>query len=195
MRHRDDRDALDPNGNDTTLAHMVTHVSISSLALCAIAAAASAASAAQFQFCWVGNSGYTLEGIIEFPDALLDTGIITEADVTRFHIEGFHDGVPIGSWNTRQRTMETTWTLFFDTSRMEFPTGGQFFENSYQAWNANGEVNNCGPDGFGFNGGNWAQDICIDNTWIAASSIDPDTPLPAFDMGIELTCRSIIELS
>jgi hypothetical protein len=51
--------------------------------------------------------------------------------------------------------------------------GGHFLEQSYQEWNANGQVNDCGIPGFGFNGGNWAQDFCIDNVWIEESSIDP----------------------
>ncbi|MBY6201640.1 hypothetical protein KUV65_09725 [Maritalea mobilis] len=161
----------------------------------AIALAALPAHAARFQFCWVGNSGYTMEGIIEVPDNLLNTGIITQQDVSAFFIQGYHDGVPIGAWNMRQRTTETTWTLFFDTTNLEFPMGGHFLEQSYQAWNANGEVNDCGPDGFGFNGGNWAQDVCIDNVWIAASSIDPDTPLPVFGMDTEMSCQSVVPLS
>ncbi|AHM03536.1 hypothetical protein roselon_01141 [Roseibacterium elongatum DSM 19469] len=161
----------------------------------ALALAALPAHAARFQFCWIGNAGYTMEGIIEVPQRLLNTGIITEQDVTAFFIQGYHDGVPIGSWNMRQRTTETTWTLFFDTTNLEFPMGGHFLEQSYQAWNANGEVNDCGIGGFGFNGGNWAQDVCIDNVWIAASSIDPDTPLPVFGMGTEMSCQSVVPLS
>jgi hypothetical protein len=43
--------------------------------------------------------------------------------------------------------------------------------------------------GFGFNGGNWAQDFCIDNVWIEESSIDPDTPLPAVPMD-ERSCAA-----
>jgi hypothetical protein len=78
-----------------------------------------------------------------------------------------------------QRTTETSWTLFFDTNAIAFPMGGHFLEQSYQEWNANGQVDDCGSPGFGFNGGNWAQDFCIDNVWIEESSIDPDTPLPA----------------
>jgi hypothetical protein len=40
-------------------------------------------------------------------------------------------------------------------------------------------VTNCGKPGFGFNSGNYAQDICVNGTYIQASSIDPATPLTA----------------
>jgi hypothetical protein len=72
---------------------------------------------------------------------------------------------------------------------------GHFLEQSYQEWNANGQVDDCGSPGFGFNGGNWAQDFCIDNVWIEESSIDPDTPLPAVPMDQALRCESVLPLS
>lgn len=159
------------------------------------ATAAAPSDTARFQFCWIGANGYTMEGIIGFPADLLDTGIITQADVTEFAIWGHHNGLPIGSWNMEDRTTETSWTLFFDTSEIAFPMGGYFLEQSYQEWNANGQVDDCGKPGFGFNGGNWAQDVCIDNTWIRESSIDPDTPLPAFPMDQPLNCEAVLPLS
>jgi hypothetical protein len=162
--------------------------------LCAFAALPLPLQAASFQFCWIGGAGYTMHGTIEFPDALLGTGIITEADVTGFAIMGFHDGIPIGSWSLDQLTPTTTWVLSFDTTRLEFPTGGIRSQNSYQAWNANGRVDDCGVGGFGFNAGNWAQDVCIDNTYIEVSSIDRDTPLKAYPMTITLTCEAVMPM-
>ncbi|ABD52975.1 hypothetical protein [Jannaschia sp. CCS1] len=165
-------------------------------ALLASLLAAMPAHAAQFQFCWVGANGYTMEGRITFPDALLDTGLITEADVTGFQIIGLIDGVAIGSWNMASATAQTSWTLRFDTNALRFPTGGLRSENSYQEWNANGQVNDCGAEGgFGWNGGNYAQDVCIDNTWIEDSSIDPDTPLFAQPMDVALRCEATIPIS
>ena len=164
-------------------------------ALLALALPAQASETARFQFCWIGAGGYTMEGIIGFPAELLGTGIITEAAITDFGIWGYHNGVPIGSWHLRQRTTETTWTLFFDTDALAFPTGGHFLQESYQAWNANGQVNDCGVPGFGFNGGNWAQDVCIDNVWIEASSIEPDTPLAVVPMDATLDCSVVVPLS
>lgn len=154
------------------------------------------AHAARFQFCWVGANGYTLEGQIEFPDAYLNTGIITEADVTDFQIIGFLDGIALGSWTLAQRVPETSWLLRFDTNSLQFPTGGLRQFDSYQEWNADGQVDNCGAEGgFGWNGGNYAQDICIDNTWIEDSSIDPNTPLFAQPMDVRLICETSLPVS
>lgn len=165
-------------------------------ALCLCLTAAAPLQAAQFQFCWVGANGYTMEGVIGFPDALLDTGLITEAEVTEFRIIGFLDGIAIGAWNLDQRTPETSWLLRFDTRTLRFPTGGIRALDTYQEWNANGEVNDCGAvGGFGWNGGNYAQDVCIDNTWIEDSSIDPDTPLFAQPMDVRLICETSVPIS
>jgi hypothetical protein len=69
--------------------------------------------------------------------------------------------------------------LRFDPQQMVFLTGGSFQGLHPQDWNANGNVTNCGKPGFGFNSGNYAQDICVNGTYIQASSIDPATPLTA----------------
>ena len=152
--------------------------------------------AAQFQFCWIGANGYTMEGMIAFPDALLNTGVITQAQVTGFRIQGFRDGLPVGFWSLEMLTPDTSWTLSFDTGALQFPMGGNRSLGTYQEWNANGTVDDCGAvGGFGFNGGDWAQDVCIDNTWIEASSIDPFTPLPAYPMDVPLTCNPAIPTS
>ena len=154
------------------------------------------AHAARFQFCWVGANGYTMEGLIEFPDNLMSTGIITENDVSGFQIIGFLDGVAVGSWDMRDATPNTSWTLRFDTNSLQFPTGGIRSQDSYQEWNANGNVNDCGAvDGFGFNGGNYAQDVCINNVWIEESSIDPEIPLFAKPLEEELQCETTVPIS
>ncbi|MBF9035983.1 hypothetical protein HKCCE2091_17175 [Rhodobacterales bacterium HKCCE2091] len=158
-------------------------------------AAAAPAGAARYQFCWIGASGYTMEGVIEFPDELIGTGIITEEDITDFAIYGFLDEILIGAWSMKDVTPDTTWELYFDTDTLEFPTGGYSLDMSYQAWNANGEVNDCGPGGFGFNGGNLYQDVCVDNTWIQDSSIEPSTPFPVFPQGVQARCANAVPIS
>lgn len=166
------------------------------LAATTVLAAQPAWATVQFQFCWIGANGYTMQGQIEFPKTLLNTGIINETDVTGFRIQGFHDGFPIGFWSLDMLTPETSWLLHFDTNSLQFPTGGSRSQQTYQEWNANGEVNDCGADGgFGFNGGNWAQDVCINNTWIEASSIDPFTPLQAYSMDVRLNCDPSVPVS
>ncbi|MEJ6393101.1 hypothetical protein V8J82_07540 [Gymnodinialimonas sp. 2305UL16-5] len=167
-----------------------------SAVLAAVLATASVtnASAVRYQFCWVGANGYTMEGTMTLRDGA--TGLATEADVTDFQIIGFREGVAIGSWSLSQRTAQTSFLLRFDTETMRFPTGGIRSENSYQEWNANGSVDNCGAvDGFGWNGGNWAQDVCINNVWIEDSSIDPNTPLYAQPMDVTLICEDVVPTS
>lgn len=152
--------------------------------------------AAQFQFCWTGANGYTMEGVIEFPDDHVNTGIITETDVTGFQIIGFLDGVALGSWDFADLQPDTSWTLRFDTGTLRFPTGGLRQDNSYQAWNADGQVDNCGAQGgFGFNGGNYAQDVCVNNVWVEDSSVDPLTPLFAQPMDVRLICETTMPVS
>lgn len=173
----------------------MTHI-LSATAAAALLLAAAPLNAAQFQFCWVGANGYTMEGRIGFPDAFLDTGLITETDVTSFQIIGFLDSVAIGSWNMETATPQTSWLLRFDTDTLSFPTGGIRSENSYQEWNASGQVNNCGAEaGFGWNGGNYAQDVCINNAWVEDSSIDPGTPLFAQPLDVALTCDTVVPMS
>jgi hypothetical protein len=160
-----------------------------------LAAQTAAADTARFQFCWIGANGYTMEGMIEFPERLLDTDIISERQITGFRIQGYKDGVPVGFWSLDMLTPETSWTVSFDTRSLQFPTGGSRSQQTYQEWNANGQVNDCGSPGFGFNGGNWAQDVCINNTWIEDSSIDPFTPLRAFPMDARLNCDPVVPVS
>ena len=152
------------------------------------------ASAARYQFCWVGANGYTMEGTLTLREGA--SGIATEADVTDFQIIGFHEGIALGSWTLDQRTPQTSFLLRFNTDTLEFPTGGIRSANTYQEWNANGQVDNCGAvDGFGWNGGNYAQDVCVNNTWVEDSSIDPNTPLFAQPMDVALICEDVVPTS
>jgi hypothetical protein len=128
-----------------------------------------------YGFCWRGAEGYRIEGVITYPATA--RGILTEDDVTDFVITGWRDDAYLGRWSLDQLTPETSWTLRFDADRLEFPMGGIPSEGTYQEWNANGYADDCGDPGFGFNGGNRAQDVCVDDTFIDESGVDPDTPL------------------
>jgi hypothetical protein len=144
--------------------------------------------AAQFNFCWLGANGFTMTGVIGFPDAALSKPLVTEADVTLFRITGYEDGVAIGRWSLDDLKPGTTWLLRFDPATLTFPTGGNFPGDAAQGWNADGDVQDCGPGGFGFNSGNYAQDICLNGVWIAQSSIDPATPLRATTDPVTAQC-------
>lgn len=133
--------------------------------------------AADYAFCWVGGGGYTIKGRMTIDDSALSKPLVTEADVTAFYIEGFHDNRFIGAWNLRQSD-GATFHLRFDPAASAFPMGGAT-RDDYQAWNADGTATNCGNPGFGFNAGNNAQDICLNGEWITDSMIDRWTPLTA----------------
>jgi hypothetical protein len=145
----------------------------------AVLAWASAAPAATVHICWVGANGYTMTGLMEFPDALLSAGMITEAEVTRLRIAGYHEGRPIGTWDMADATETTTWYLRYLPQEMRFPTNSEVPGPFDQGWNADGTAADCGAGGFGFNAGNRAQDFCLDGVWIEASGVPPETPFYA----------------
>lgn len=148
------------------------------------------ATAADIHFCWIGDNGYSMSGRMSVPDHLMSKNLITEEDVTGFSITGFHDGRPLGHWNAADRAPGATWHLRFDPQRRTFLTGGTFSTLNSQGWNANGGVTDCGNPGFGFNSGNYAQDICLNGKYVASSSIAPETPLTTSDHPLGADCRS-----
>ncbi len=136
---------------------------------------ATPAQAVEVFICWIGNGGYTMTGRMVYPDTLAGQRFIGQADVTEFEITGYFEGGRIGAWSLDQRTPATSWLLRYDARLGIFPTEG--LNGLYQMWNANGFVDDCGTPGFGFNSGNGGQDVCIDDTYIASSTIDWDTPI------------------
>ncbi|SFJ77568.1 hypothetical protein [Jannaschia pohangensis] len=141
-----------------------------------VLALASPAQAVTHSFCWLGANGYRIEGYISYPDTLADS-IVTEDDVDGFGITGWLEDVWLGEWSLKDRTPETSFTLRFDARALAFAMGGYPAEGTYQEWNANGFADDCGNPGFGFNGGNRAQDVCVNGQFIEESGISPDTPL------------------
>ncbi|WP_371155714.1 hypothetical protein [Jannaschia sp. 2305UL9-9] len=127
-------------------------------------------------FCWRGADGYRIEGYISYPDTA-QGWLITETTVSGFGITGWRHDVYLGQWSRKDVTPDTSWTLRFDSRTLSFPMGGHREDGTYQAWNAGGFADDCGDPGFGFNGGNRAQDVCVDGVFIDESGIDPDTPL------------------
>ena len=141
-----------------------------------LALAATPARAVTHVFCWQGANGYRMEGYITYPDTA-QGWLITETTVTGFGITGWRGDTRLGEWSLKDRGPDTTFVLRFDSRRLAFRMGGLPQDGTYQAWNADGTVTDCGDPGFGFNGGNVGQDICVDGTFIRDSTIPPDTPL------------------
>ncbi|WP_372804030.1 hypothetical protein [Loktanella salsilacus] len=150
------------------------------------------ATAANLNFCWIGAGGYTMTGRMQLPDDQMHAPIVTQDDVTRFKISGYYQGKFLGAWDMSQAAAGTTWHMRFDPQQMAFLTGGSFQGPHSQGWNANGDVIDCGSPGFGFNSGNYAQDICVNGTYIQASSIDPATPLMATFSPVTPDCSTAI---
>ncbi len=145
----------------------------------ALALMGSAADAATVHFCWQGENGYTMTGKLAFPDSLLTADLITEADVTSFQITGYQHGRRLGAWDMADRGPDTTWYLRYMPRSMQFPVDSMLDGPFDQGWNANGNADDCGRGGFGFNAGNYAQDFCLDGVWIEESGMPPPTPFYA----------------
>lgn len=157
------------------------------LSLC-VALSSTAAAAADLNFCWRGANGYTMTGKMAFPDRLMSNAVLTEDHLQSFKISGYYKGQLLGTWNMREATKATTFHVRFDPIGMTFLTGGSFPQTHSQGWNADGAVADCGSPGFGFNSGNYAQDICVNGTWIADSSIDPATPMIVTEQPVTPAC-------
>ncbi|MEJ6396757.1 hypothetical protein [Yoonia sp. 208BN28-4] len=151
--------------------------------------------AADLNLCWTGAGGYTMTGRMTVPDAAMRQSVVTQDDVTRFKIAGYLNGRLVGTWNLQDAGPDTTWFLRFDPSTFTFLTGGDFGSRDSQGWNADGAVRNCGNPGFGFNSGNYAQDVCVNGNYITESSIAPETPLMATTDPVTPDCRSVAPLS
>jgi hypothetical protein len=142
----------------------------------ALALIASPAQAELVHFCWAGSNGYTMTGAMEFPDALASAPLITEADITRFKIAGYRDGILIGTWDMENRAPDDTWYLRYWPDRAQFPTNGEIDGPFDQGWNADGTAMDCDAGEFGFNAGNYAQDFCLGGVWIEESGVEPHVP-------------------
>ena len=167
----------------------------SKFAIAAFAVLSGPRQAAELNLCWAGANGYSMTGRMTLPDDKMFKVIVTEDDVTRFKISGYLRGQLIGTWDSGARHADDTWHLRFDPAGLIFPTGGRFASTSSQGWNADGTANNCGNAGFGFNAGDFAQDLCVNGAFVEGSSIEPDTPLLATFDAVTPDCRNTAAVS
>ena len=160
-----------------------------------LALTAQTAAAETVHFCWTGANGYTMTGRMDVPDRLMSNAVLTEDHIDAFKIAGYRNGQLLGTWDMTQAGRGTTFHLRFDPVGMRFLTGGSYPSTYSQGWNADGTVEDCGEGGFGFNSGNYAQDVCLNGTWLADSSIDPATPLIAGLQPVDATCSTVQMMS
>lgn len=153
-------------------------------------ALATPAQAAEFNFCWIGDSGYTMTGRMTVDDTAMSNQLVTETDVTRFKIAGYLDGQLQGTWSAADRTDTTSWQLMFDPAAGRFLMPGETGLGITQAWNADGSASDCGTPGFGFNAGSNAQDLCINSVWVVQSGIAPNTPFFVTSAPVTPLCDS-----
>lgn len=143
--------------------------------LCALPAAAQEA---RYRFVWDGAKGHRMRGALAF-DGSMPHAIIRESDLTCFEIEGYRDGTPLGRFTLGMVGPDSVWWLHFDRTRAAFLVEGEMGISMPQAWNMNGFGTGCGAGGFGFNIGDYAQDLCSDNVFLQDSGVDPYRPFPA----------------
>ncbi|WP_253913271.1 hypothetical protein [Pseudoruegeria sp. HB172150] len=136
-----------------------------------------AAQSVAYRFEWVGEGGFVMRGGLSFPADLMGSQVVLEEDVDCFVIEGERDGQPLGRWALGMLEDDTTWMLTFDPVVEEFIVYGPEAPMP-QAWNMDGLGYDCGAEGFGFNIGNAAQDLCVNGELMVASQVDPRRPFP-----------------
>ncbi len=155
----------------------------------ALSLVATNAHAADYYFCWIGANDYTMTGQMTISPSALYKPIVTQDDVTRFKIAGYLEGTLLGKWDMATRDPDDTWLLFFDPGRSVFMTPGDVGLGVSQAWNANGNADDCGNPGFGFNLGNYAQDFCLNGRWIEESGMPPETTFLVSPTPVDPQCR------
>ena len=156
------------------------------LSACILAAPAQAA---DYYFCWEGANGYTMTGQMSLAAGAQTNAIVRETDVTEFRIAGYREGTLLGKWDMATRDAADSWTLYFDPARSAFLTPGDAGLGVSQAWNANGQADDCGNPGFGFNLGNYAQDFCLNGVWLEESGMPPETPFLVSPIPVDPQCR------
>lgn len=146
-------------------------------ALCAMTGADARAESWRFE--WTGAGGYRMTGAFAIDGARTRAERVSGDDLACFVIQGYRDAEPIGVWRLSELTPATYWNFSFEPSSGRIPVGGLSFSGDGQEWNMSGAGDGCGVGGFGFNAGNAAQDLCVDDAWVAASSRPADQPFEA----------------
>ena len=126
---------------------------------------------------WTGSGGYTMSGMFSIDDSLLGTGAIDETSVLSLMIEGFLNGVSVGTWDLFSDGLagSDTFNFNFDTTSETFIVGGFSASDTGQDWGVSVGGTSCTASGFGFSSGSGAQGLCVNNTFIGAVPISQPT--------------------
>ncbi len=130
------------------------------------------ASAATWDIEWTGSGGWTMTGFFTHDDALLNTGTITETQIDDLAISVFLNNALQGSRSLLGDGLGTTAAAFnfnFDTTAGAFITGGLSTGPSGQNWFTLAGGNSC--DTIGFSSGSAFQGVCLNGSFLQASSI------------------------
>lgn len=143
------------NLSDVTLPRRVIAVLLLSLA--SLLWTAGSSKAVSYDIFWQGGGGYTLEGVLTFDDALLNTGAIDESQISDLSLEVFLNGVSIATsaFADIVSSAGDPFNLNFDTNTEMFLVGGSGQSANGQAWNIFGV-------GAGFASGTTLQGVSID---------------------------------
>jgi len=127
------------------------------------------ASAVTYNISWFGSNGYALFGQFSYDDSIIGTGIVNESVIETFAIEGFHNGVSLGSWNLADGSDSAYLFNFnFNSTTEQFIVGGISSSATGQAWNRR-------ATGIGFESGDNHQvltlnGIALDQHWMPINS-------------------------
>ncbi len=138
---------------------------LSTLSLAIALIAPGAASAITLSLSWVGSNGYSMTGSFSYADSLIGTGVIDEASIDTFMIEGFDNGSSLGTWSLADGSDSADpFNFNFDTTSLTFIVGGVSDSPSGQAWNRR-------ATGIGFESGDKNQILTLDGAIIADSAL------------------------
>ena len=133
---------------------------------------APAANAAIYDIDWTGANGYSLVGTLIFDDSLIGTGIITEKNIQELSIGVRRNGRSLGFYSLLAFGLgpfDSAFNVNFDTISERFLTGGRASSLNGQAWFSDPGGLGCGKVGFA--SGTRAQSLCINGSFVRASSV------------------------
>ena len=117
-----------------------------------------------YDISWTGANGYSMTGDFSFDDSILG-GLIIASDVSSLSIEGFLNGLSVGSF------IGLPITFNFDSATELFVVGpsANCSGDGGQIW---GDITFCGGSpGFAFAQGSSTEGLYVNGVWIESSTV------------------------